>query len=108
MSKPVLHASQSGRLVPRRLASRGQFHMRQSHRSITKKMRLSLPGGKWQYTHSSDNWQPRRHDASSRGFTLVLNINHVISMIKIKQLKLILDFLNYLPEDPVSTFSGTW
>ena len=46
MGKPVKNASQAGGLFPLRVASRGQFHMRQNRLSVTMKMRSSLPGMK--------------------------------------------------------------
>ena len=44
MDKPIQDASQAGGLVPRRVASRGQLHMRQNRRSTTTKIRFSLSG----------------------------------------------------------------
>ena len=46
MGKPIQDASHAGGLVPRRVASQGQLHMRQSRRSTTTKIHFSLPGMK--------------------------------------------------------------
>ena len=42
----IQDASHAGGLVPRRVTSQGQLHMRQNRRSTTTKIRFSLPGMK--------------------------------------------------------------